>query len=462
MWEPLTAPERERFIKKEFSVDALHMELIKRSKDSDFTITGVGTIEQSPSGRFQFVVICKNAKSINPTEFHRPSVTGPIEEQEMFDLRATDTRGRTWIATHLIIRYLFELTETNEGIVVRCSTSRIRSKSSTDENRNDALGLFFPRDFPIPATETVSETLKEAGEKKRERLTASKLAKFRHKGAKFRLDRREEQDGVEVTVIADQDTSFPPGFDSRVEEALWLVCGRIARWSLLYRRRNGVQEVILEEPRMPESRPRFPPPVNLLEHPDDALQLFRRYLDHVVKYREPEYHPTSVSVLRVLRASSLTLDAEARELSIEIEGVVNREFAQKAEPSPEELSDIELAEDYFSEWDPSDEANEPDRICDRVLGLLNILRAPHARNGLENLKSEGILTETQVQVWNKLRNPAAHGETLKWDPEKLMEKCDRLYQLFIFLLFYKVSYSGPFTDPTALDPDQQTKTFPLD
>lgn len=451
MWEPLASSEVDAYGRGEFSLDSLHMELQPRDPAADQSLTGPGTVEQDADGRLRFVL------------FHRGDVDwgrvgllglrGDLAEDDLFDLVLRDRRGREWKATQILPHCDLG---GGEGTVCR---GTIRSLTCTEElgneedtERADALAMLFPQAYDIPTTEgTYIERREEGGEVRGKRWSRN-IWRFQGGGLQFRFKQNKDEDTLHGSILAEENAGIPPRFDSRVEEALWVVLFDRPLWSALFRRSGRKQSVILEQPRTMPAKPRLGPVTPNPREPQDATQLFLRYLDYLSGYSEPRYHPTSVGVRRAIQASSRAVDSEARELAIEVEGILRRDFAGYGAPGEDELEQVEAVEDYFEDFDG------PQEMQRRVDGFINGMRDTHVVTALKNLVDEGRISEEHRSVWEKIRGDTAHGKPIDRPIPELVTLCDRLQQLLYFLIFHAVGYEGKYVH--RIGRESEVRDFP--
>jgi hypothetical protein len=184
-------------------------------------------------------------------------------------------------------------------------------------------------------------------------------------------------------------------------------------------------------------QPRLDPPIHFSPHDDeDAAQLFQRYLDYVLTYNEPRYHPTSVNVLQVLRASAQSIEAEALALGVAIESVLNREYAWCGQPSDAEQREVDELLQLVAESGLSDQ------IKARALGALGRFKSASAEGRLRLLEQQGHLRTEWVDAWRRIRHATAHGREIETPFEETIRLCNRAYMLFTRLIFSRIGFTG--------------------
>jgi len=113
---------------------------------------------------------------------------------------------------------------------------------------------------------------------------------------------------------------------------------------------------------------------------------------------------------------------------------VERNLASETDPQLERLRQ------YISRWDG------PTGLKDRVLGLTSMAATPSTTSLLTKLKSQGLVTESQIKVWKELRPKIAHGNVIDYADEKLWQNQNLLISMFHRLVLRLIGYKGPITD----------------
>jgi len=71
---------------------------------------------------------------------------------------------------------------------------------------------------------------------------------------------------------------------------------------------------------------------------------------------------------------------------------------------------------------------------------------PSTTSLLTKLKSQGLVTESQIKVWKELRPKIAHGNVIDYADEKLWQNQNLLISMFHRLVLRLIGYKGPITD----------------
>jgi hypothetical protein len=249
------------------------------------------------------------------------------------------------------------------------------------------------------------------------------------------------EDGIEVRVRPVKGP-LPANLPKCLEETTWFVLAVPGYAQLIDQTSNGVRKFQIRQPRVVPSSTRLRPPLEP-SHGATAKHLgemFSRYLDHVLPKLDDTYHPTSVNILSVLRASAITIDSLALALAIAIESLVRREFAELGRPSPELRGVFDSAIEHVSNW--AGEAS----IKRRITGQISTWKGSNAREALQSLAEHDIISHQQLKAWETVRHRMAHGKVVNRPVKELLLLCDLQHMALLRLLFKVLGYSGPYTD----------------
>jgi hypothetical protein len=412
-----------------FFLDAAEITLTGRSNGDHF-YRGPGFIRQTEDGELEYRLYDSRRETTFPLRWQ---AGGVIPDRDFYDLKLIDYSGRSWEAS----RTLVNTSGTIGNNACVCKGKVFEITCVEDVSPSEELWLFFPGVIKIPTNAGTSVIERQ--------LTAENLRfdpnLWTFKGDRFQILVTKADDGIEVRVRPANEP-LPRHLPKCIEEVVWFVLAVPAYAQLISWRGVGGTRFSIREARQIPASTRFRPPLEP-DHGDSAEHLgdlFLRYLEHVLPRTEETYHPTSVNILSVLRAASITLDSLALALSVAIESVVRRELAECGKPDEDILMELDSAMAYLSRWDSYGPAKS------RITQAINTWKGSSARDALKNLCAKGVITAEQLTAWNSIRHPMAHGQPREMNAEQLLHFCDLQHMAFIRLLFQVLGYTGPYTD----------------
>lgn len=356
-----------------------------------------------------------------------------IPQTEWYRVEADDLRGRCWEADSVQPEVSGVLG--NKGVVVRGELRELTSTREPPADGEERLWMQFNSDLRLPvnkATETLSKSVR--GEARSFAFDHWLVRNERHE---LLFKTRESGFDLEAQTA----DTLTQGFDTRIEEALWFVFGRLLHWSVLEEVRDGTQRTTIRS-RIPEIAAGFWAPYELQRSgaADIAGGILLRYLSFIEPYEEPRYHPLSVHVRRVIRARTASAEEQALALAVAVEGLVGEFFSEWGEEPREVIDAIDAALAHF------DEGEGYEAITHRVSNALQNMKGANSRTALRKLAEAGVVTAEGWDVWNELRHPATHGAEYDMPFRELVEKVTKLHRLFLQVVFRAIGYTGQYTD----------------
>jgi hypothetical protein len=431
---PLTGGEIEELKENRFHIDLLKMRVTRRGNAED-VYSGAGFIQQDADGELEFRLYDRTRQTT--VDFGSFILGSFVEDEQYYDLEARDISDRTWRASHVIVFDSGAI-----GVAGCICKGQLRQVTCVVEaTSEEGLWMYLPGDVKLPTnaiTRIVEEALGRASFR-------SNINLWEVKSERFELLLTRVEGGLEV------DGSYlrgplPEQFEQRLEEALWFTLAFPAKWTFLNIRKGGEHSFIIRTLRDKPGNPLLHPPLEPGHgaQADHLGRMFVLYLDYILPYAEsPYYHPTSVTVYQALRASALSLNAEAWQLSVAVESLAQRGFPELGRPDAAELTAFDDAVEYVEGWTGNEGVKR------RVLQAISTWRGPNSRDILKQLAKKGVITEQQVKAWNVLRHRIAHGRELLDVLDELPGLCDTVYMAFVRMMFEVIGYSGPYTDRAA-------------
>ena len=75
------------------------------------------------------------------------------------------------------------------------------------------------------------------------------------------------------------------------------------------------------------------------------------------------------------------------------------------------------------------------RAKDRILSTLNSAKKPSTKNALREFAKNGVISESLVKIWVRLKNKAAHADQLKRNKQELQKFLDDVHGAHGFSMY---------------------------
>jgi hypothetical protein len=247
--------------------------------------------------------------------------------------------------------------------------------------------------------------------------------------------------GFEITATSDA-SPIASHLVAIIEEAMWFTLGQPLRADIVQYRVADREGITIHSRGRDDELPSAMPPyhIGIVDSAKVLGEIFCRYLGYVSGERSERYHPLSVLVRKVLRAEAGTIEELALARSVSIEGVVHLGFSSLGGPETGVREAVSALEELLEEHLGSSV------IKDRVQGFCAALRRSSSRTALRSLAGRGVITEEQVEAWEKLRYVAAHGQEYQLPFREVFELSEHLRVLMARLVFELIGYKGAYSD----------------
>lgn len=424
-----------------FRLECPSMRLSNLDQDDPQEFTGPGEIHLDADRRLALVVYDQN----HQVDLARALSGGApgvwLPRSELFDLEATDLRGVCWKAENL--RPDTSGHVGRPGAIVRARIHTLATEGPAEGDGSDFVWLYFAERIETPANVSTITTIQESDEEHPRKGFRRDVWAIACGNLRIRVRRGET--GFEMNVLGSAE-EMPAGLDTRLEEALWFSLGQPLTADVVQYRRRDRTGVLVHSRRRSEklSTAWVPYASNIIDAAPVLSELFCRYLAYVAKYDEERYHPLSVLIRKAVRAAEGTIEEEALALSVAIEGVLHHGFEHLGEAEADVVAAVKkleaLLEQHF----------KPSALDKRLDGFLKAVTRPSSRTALHNLQKPGVVTEEQVNAWERLRHVAAHGKEYSLPFREVYELTQQLRVLLNLLVFEIIGYSGPYTDYGAI------------
>ncbi|MCK4795386.1 MAG: hypothetical protein KAV87_67275 [Desulfobacteraceae bacterium] len=297
----------------------------------------------------------------------------------------------------------------------------------------------FPGNIEIPCN-TVTESKTYVGDKIRQR--SGKLNAARFSACNYEIEIRNEEDWLTLGVSSGLQ-KLPDFLELRVGEALQFVLARSLSWSMLEIYEGNKDITSIRPLPIGESKSRAQPAIGYkrIDETGCVWKLYEKYLQHILSYSKPYWHPLSGFIHSVIEAMSGSLEAQALTLGVAVEGILRTEFADLALPGEEFENEIDKAKKLINE------SSLENSVKKRGIGAFDAMLQPRAEDRLKELVKKGLIEKELVEAWRKIRHRSAHADIMNSiDTREFLKLYDRVNVLFNQLIFLAIGYTGKYTD----------------
>ncbi len=418
-------------------IDALDIEL-RRSESGTLVYSGPGQFTMTEEGDLKYVLFDPNANG--EVDWATLPLSGSwISPDSFFDLSATDWRGRRWTASQILVDT--SGTRGKPGVVCRGELWELTLTSKTYMAAGESISLFAPYNGDIPLHLVTAPTVGIRGSK----LYRMMDNVWEVVGPEYVVRITQAEDGLQIDATRASGT-FAEHFDMRLMESIWFLLASPLDWH--YRIRVNTKDHSLTIRRRPDplASTRLRPPLEFtrrLTAEEPCGRMLQKYLEYVGEYPAPYYHPTSISVRRMLLASAISIETGALVLSIAVESFIRREYSELGTPDNWLIAALEPALEFWQQW------TGPSDLKQRIQNAIKGMKGSNPREAMNKLVNAGVLDPEHRTVWNKLRHTSAHGLELGADFRQLAKLCDITHAALLRLIFSRIGYGGPYTDRTT-------------
>lgn len=323
--------------------------------------------------------------------------------------------------------------------MVRAQIQTLATEGPPEQDGKDWIWLYFAERIDTPANVATITTVQESDEERPRKGFERNVWAIACGDLRIRIRRGET--GFEIKVLA-QAAGIPAGLDTRLEESIWFCLGQPLTADIVqYRRGDRAGVLVRSRGRSEKLRAAFAPySTGMVDSATVLADVFCRYLQYVSQYEEQRFHPLSVLVRKALRSRDGTIEEAALALSVAIEGVLHHGFEHMGRAKAGVVDAVRKLEALLEDHLKSSV------LKDRVEGFLRAVTRPNPRTALQTLATGGVVTEEQVNAWERLRHAAAHGKEYDISFRELYQLSQHLRVLLNVLVFELIRYAGPYTD----------------
>lgn len=436
----LEGKEVKAFQDNTFEIHCFDMKL-DQMQSQGLRFSGPGRIYQSSDGVLNFTLYAKESipADVVVNEITRSVKTPPgtiVPDAEYYTLTATDSKGRTWVATKLSPNR----EEQEEGTLCHGEILELTCAAAAHRDSNH-LYLEVLQPFKVPYNNQTQINKDVAGRK----LFSSKFNVLHFDYGQMRILLREEENSLIIEV--DQESgNFPKQVELRLLETLQFVTAKPMNWSILIKATKDERIITLRSKQTDTLNYRIHPPIWIANYnAENFTNLFVQYFHHILSYRKNKIHPISDQVRAVVRSGAASIETRSLILCIAVESTIKHAVNLKSDLEETDAEWIAKLTEYLDTW------GGPDRLSKRIKGFLERLPEVSATSRLLKLQELNAVTAEQIAAWKELRNKLAHGGTFSSaNLQKLVNLNNAVLVLFYHIVFHIIKYSGSYTDYSAL------------
>ena len=435
----------------DFLLDCSEIELKSHSLESPDKYFGPGYIKQTKDGILVFKLYSsdKTGQMDAFNSLARDRAGRVIPHEEYFKLTACDTHGREWICERILPNWDLG----PNGLIITGEVNHITvtlENCGNPEKKQIKLLSFDKIDIPAN-THSESRDIVAGDEKKSWNLN---VAKFKSDDLSFCLTNKSD----ELELLIEYEKDWPAQLiETRAHEALLFVLGKSINWSVVERVGGKYVTVkVLQRPSRPDFE--FFPPINTpsIDHTGYSWKLFDRYFQHIIKDKREGWHPLSERVYSIIDATKISFLTGCLLLCISIEWMLDIEFPDLAQSSSIYIDFLHEFKKMVKEWkeershdftDVCKEKKELEKLTDRILGVLGLIKNSRPKDKLEALVKSAAIKKEHMNVWIDVRPKLSHGAYLREiESQVLVDYYFKLITLFYNLIFHKIGYSGSYSN----------------
>lgn len=401
-------------------------------------LNGAGVISATEPGRFLLKVFFEQPFAFEET-FERLNWKAGriIDDKHYYDLEAVDIGGNLWKSKKI----LPDRTSGSAGSMIVAGFDELEHIDVGHENIKGSSAQFYFNDSIKAPFNTVIKEEKEVGGKQRSFSSKLALARFESDGVSLEIDNSSGKTILRAKFVA---TDIPRATINRVYEAFSFALAYPKSWSILVLLDAKIRTTVLRAVEPMQIKTRTGPPLKIFDEYATSFvwELFTKYYSYVATDEASNCHQLSLWVKSVLEAGQATLSVQALTLSVVVESLLIEQMENLYQLSDELIENIQKAEKVIK-----DDSDLDAGFRQRVLGALNSMRKPRAKDVLKELETRTLIDRQLVKIYGKLRNKMAHGASSPHaDIQALLNETNAVLVLFYQLIFLTIDYQGRFSD----------------
>lgn len=374
-----------------------------------------------------------------------------VREDQYFKLEAVTSEGVHWTCPRVTV---WDRPGEDE-VVVRFEASYVENICQAEEAAY-AARLTYIEKLRMPENHLVDEVGRNGSSFRGRDGSQGRVANMDVTYARRFRDDTVERGELSVQAV---DGAVPPRhFDTRVEETI-MFCSALLAQPVCREVAHGTLRSIAFFKHRPARGSLVKPPLEDRFTDRDFYSLATAFYEHACK--DGDVHRMSHLTRKIgslFDLSGASMAAIALGLAVAVESLAQAgQLAKRFKATAQHravVKSIKAAvlrmpelDDLATQFEKANALPDKRDIRDRLGALVNLLSSGgRAIDTLRLLQGIGAVTEEEVDAWDELRNPTAHGS---WEPEEhtMQDHFDDLYKLVTLvyrLVFVHIGYDGRF------------------
>lgn len=374
-----------------------------------------------------------------------------VGEDQYFQLEAVTSEGIHWTCPRVYVRER----RGQDECEVRFNASYVENISQAEESAY-AARLTYIEKLRMPENLRVDESGRNGS-----RFVGRDGSTGRLANLDLTYVRRFRDDTVERSELSVQavDGAVPPRhFDTRIEETM-MFCSALLAQPVCTEVAHGTLRSIAFFKHRPARGSLVKPPIEDRFADRDFYSLATAYYEHACKDGDVERMSLLTrKIASLFDLSGASMAAVALGLAVAVESLAQAgQLARRFRATTQHRAVVKSIKaavlqmpklpDLATQFEKANTLPDKRDLRDRLGALVNQLSSGgRAIDTLRLLQDVGAVTQEEVNAWNELRNPTAHGS---WEPkdDTMQVHFDDLYKLVTLvyrLVFVHIGYGGRF------------------
>ena len=420
--------------KNSFSIDFNKIILTNKSGK---TYSGAGNIFQNSNGNMELKMYSYDEEGYKLFGGHNSSKAGKIiPDTHYFKLEAYDTFDTKWISSR--INFGYELSSNFKNLIIKAPVYYLSRTLRTEIKFNrPQFVIRFKKNIQFPTAHYLDKKAKSY-ENIHNFYRVGIIANFIHNNYEFLFYETEHWYVAEIFPLKGR---LNEKLVTYICESLQFILSANIYWVVLEKFEGNIDKIQIKGIRNPSSS-RIPSPISLNSSKvSDIWELFKKYFDFVYQTDLSDYHTISSKLHNLIQASSGSIESQALSITTLIENVMTSEISKVYKFRNKFKKDC----DYLIEH--LDGNNYIEEFKNRIKGFLPNLINPNVKNIFKFLIESRILNKSDLDAWDKLRNPVSHGKRIEFSEyQKYLTLCYKCQKIFNILIFLIIDYKGIYCD----------------